>query len=80
MASSISLRHGVVLEVHEGPPLCFAGHEPLVADDVLAVEPGLWDRRVDGVTFQDLVLVTETGCELLTRFPYDLTSAGGTSS
>lgn len=68
-----SLGHGVGLEVHEGPSLGLAGHEPLVAGDVLAIEPGLWDGRVGGVTFEDLVLVTETGCELLTRFPYDLT-------
>jgi len=40
---------------------------------VLAIEPGLWDKRAGGVTFEDLVLVTEDGCELLTRFPYDLT-------
>jgi Xaa-Pro aminopeptidase len=68
-----SLGHGVGLEVHEPPPLGLAGHEPLVAGDVLAIEPGLWDSRIGGVTFEDLVLVTETGCELLTRFPYDLT-------
>jgi Xaa-Pro aminopeptidase len=67
-----SLGHGVGLEVHEAPPLGLAGHEPLVAGDVLAIEPGLWDGRVGGVTFEDLVLVTETGCEVLTRFPYDL--------
>jgi Xaa-Pro aminopeptidase len=68
-----SLGHGVGLELHEAPPLGLAGHDPLVVGDVLAIEPGLWDRRVGGVTFEDLVLVAENGCELLTRFPYNLT-------
>jgi Xaa-Pro aminopeptidase len=71
-----SLGHGVGLEVHEAPPLGLAGHDPLVAGDVIAIEPGLWDRRVGGVTFEDLVLVTDNGCELLTRFPYGLTPPG----
>jgi Xaa-Pro aminopeptidase len=67
-----SLGHGVGLEVHEAPSLGLAGNEPLVPGDVVALEPGLWDSRVGGVTFEDLVLVTETGCEVLTDFPYDL--------
>ncbi len=67
-----SLGHGVGLRVHEAPALGRAGHEPLVAGDVLAVEPGLWQRDVGGVRFEDLLLVTEDGCELLTRFPYSL--------
>ena len=67
-----SLGHGVGLEVHEAPSVGLAGHDPLVVGDVIAIEPGLWNRRVGGVTFEDLVLVTENGCELLTRFPYDL--------
>jgi Xaa-Pro aminopeptidase len=71
-----SLGHGVGLEPHEAPHLGLAGHDPLVVGDVLAIEPGLWDRRVGGVTFEDLVLVTENGCELLTRFPYSLTPPG----
>jgi Xaa-Pro aminopeptidase len=68
-----ALGHGVGLEVHEGPSLGLAGHDPLVAGDVLALEPGLWDKRIGGVTFEDLVLVTEDGSELLTQFPYGLT-------
>jgi Xaa-Pro aminopeptidase len=70
-----SLGHGVGLEVHEAPLLGLAGHDLLVAGDVLAIEPGLWDKRFGGVSFEDLVLVTDDGCELLTSFPYDLTPA-----
>lgn len=70
-----SLGHGVGLDVHEPPGLGLAGREPLVAGDVIAVEPGLWDRRAGAVMFEDLVLVTESGCEQLTDFPYDLTPA-----
>jgi Xaa-Pro aminopeptidase len=71
-----SLGHGVGLEVHEAPSLGLAGREPLVAGDVLALEPGLWDARIGDVRYEDLVLVTEDGCETLTQFPYDLAPCG----
>jgi Xaa-Pro aminopeptidase len=67
-----SLGHGVGLQVHEAPSLGQLGHEPLVAGDVIAVEPGLWDRELGGVRFEDLLLVTGDGCETLTDYPYDL--------
>ena len=67
-----SLGHGVGLEIHEAPGLGLSGRDPLVAGDVIAIEPGLWDERAGGVCHEDLVLVTETGGEVLTRFPYDL--------
>jgi Xaa-Pro aminopeptidase len=68
-----ALGHGVGLEVHEPPGLGFAGREPLVAGDVIAIEPGLWDKRIGGVRLEDLLLVTDDGCETLTEYPYELT-------
>jgi Xaa-Pro aminopeptidase len=70
-----SLGHGVGLEVHEAPGLGRGGREKLVAGDVLALEPGLWSAQIGEVRFEDLVLVTEEGCETLTRYPYDLRPA-----
>jgi Xaa-Pro aminopeptidase len=68
-----SLGHGVGLEVHESPSLGLGGREVLVAGDVLAIEPGLWDTRIGEVRSEDLVSVTEQGCDTLTRFPHQLT-------
>jgi Xaa-Pro aminopeptidase len=68
-----SLGHGVGLSVHEAPALGQTGHEPLVAGDVIAMEPGVYQRDVGEVRFEDLLLVTEHGSETLTRYPYELT-------
>jgi Xaa-Pro aminopeptidase len=66
-----SLGHGVGLEVHEEPSL---GRAPgaLVAGDVIAVEPGLYRNGYGGCRLEDIVLVTESGAEVLTHYPYDL--------
>jgi Xaa-Pro aminopeptidase len=68
-----SLGHGIGLEVHEDPSVGQAGTAPLIAGDVIAVEPGLWEREIGGVRFEDLLLVTADGCETLTDYPYELT-------
>ena len=67
-----SLGHGVGLDVHEAPSLGLAG-EPLVAGDVIAVEPGAYRQGYGGCRLEDLILVTEDGGEVLTDFPYELT-------
>jgi Xaa-Pro aminopeptidase len=66
-----SLGHGVGLEVHEAPSLGRTG-EPLVAGDVIAIEPGAYRRGFGGCRVEDLLLVTEHGCETLTQLPYEL--------
>jgi Xaa-Pro aminopeptidase len=66
------LGHGVGLEVHEAPALGRTGRAPLVAGDVIAVEPGTVDPQHGGMRVEDLVLVTEDGYELLTERSYDL--------
>ena len=66
-----SLGHGVGLEVHELPLLGTNGPE-LVAGDVVTVEPGLYRPGFGGCRLEDIVLVTDDGCEILTDYPYDL--------
>jgi Xaa-Pro aminopeptidase len=67
------LGHGVGLQVHEAPALGRGGTGNLVAGDVVTLEPGLYRPGFGGCRLEDLVLVTESGAENLTDFPYDLT-------
>jgi Xaa-Pro aminopeptidase len=66
------LGHGVGLEVHEDPGMGIATGPPLVAGDVVTIEPGLYRPGFGGCRLEDLLLVTEDGCENLTDYPYEL--------
>ena len=72
------LGHGVGLEVHEGPYMGLAARRLARRRRRRHGRAGLYDPAIGGVRLEDLVLVTDDGCEVLTRFPYDL-EAGAAS-
>ena len=67
------LGHGVGLEVHEGPRLARTDESRLVAGNVVTVEPGVYVPGRGGVRIEDLVAVTEDGCESFSSTTKNLT-------
>ena len=65
------LGHGIGLEVHEAPGLSPLSQDTLEPRMVVTVEPGVYFTGIGGVRIEDDVVVTETGCEIITAFPKD---------
>jgi Xaa-Pro aminopeptidase len=67
------LGHGIGLEIHEPPWITRSrGEEVLQPGMVFSIEPGIYLSGVGGVRIEDLVLLTETGAEVLCASPKKL--------
>lgn len=64
--------HGCGLEVHEAPGLRRESADMLAAGMAVTVEPGIYLPGAGGVRIEDLVVVTDAGCDVLTTSPKEL--------
>jgi Xaa-Pro aminopeptidase len=69
-----SLGHNVGLDIHEGPRLSDKKSETLLPGMVFSVEPGCYREGQYGIRIEDLVRLTSTGIEILSKSPKGLTT------
>ena len=61
------------MEVHEPPRLAKTSADVLASGNVVTVEPGVYVPGELGVRIEDLVVVNDQGCEILTSVSKELT-------
>lgn len=66
------LGHGVGLQVHEGPALGELSKSELEEHNIVTIEPGLYDPKIGGVRIEDIVEITKTGHNNLTKMKIEL--------
>ncbi len=66
------LGHGVGLKIHESPSLNSRFNKALVPGNIVTVEPGVYITGECGVRIEDLVLITEDGCTILSKSTKEL--------
>lgn len=67
-----STGHGVGIEIHEWPRFSSGGQVITKPGMVVTVEPGIYIPGKFGVRIEDMIVVTQTGCENLTHSPKEL--------
>jgi Xaa-Pro aminopeptidase len=67
-----STGHGVGLEIHEPPRLGKKQVERLAPGMVITIEPGVYVPGRGGIRIEDMLVVTNSGCEVLTPVTKEL--------
>jgi Xaa-Pro aminopeptidase len=67
-----SLGHGLGLDVHSLPRIGPESKDTIPVNAVVAIEPGLYFPGLGGIRLEDDVLITATGCEVLTTASREL--------
>ncbi len=66
------LGHGVGLEIHELPNLNPKSDYVLQKGNVITIEPGVYIEDLCGVRIEDLVVITDDGCKILSNSTKEL--------
>ena len=64
-----STGHGLGLEIHEAPKIGKKQKTKLQAGMAITIEPGAYINGFAGIRIEDTVLVTESGCQVITQTP-----------
>ncbi len=64
--------HSLGIEIHEDPRFSPLWNKPIPAGACLSAEPGIYLPGKFGVRIEDVILLTEGGCEDITHAPKDL--------
>ena len=67
-----SFGHGVGVEIHESPNASQLNDKPLPERAVISAEPGIYLPGKMGVRIEDVLFLTQDGCQNLTKAPKEL--------
>jgi Xaa-Pro aminopeptidase len=67
-----STGHGLGLEIHEPPRIGKRDKRRLQSGMAITIEPGVYLQGFGGIRIEDTVIVTDNGCEVLTKTSKDL--------